>query len=87
MDGTKYSALKFKAQPYVIVEDRLCWKDHVGMLLLCLTEDEFTKGIKDHHEGLCGGHYNWKITAHKILQIGFYWPTLFDDTFKFVRSC
>ncbi|MCY6525056.1 hypothetical protein, partial [Actinobacillus pleuropneumoniae] len=54
LDRTKYRALKIKSQPYVIVEGRLYWKDHVGMLLLCLTEDEFTEAIKDHHEGLCG---------------------------------
>lgn len=35
---------------------------------------------------LCGRHYSWKATAHKILQAGFYWPTLFGDTYKFVRS-
>ena len=55
--------------------------------MLCLTKDEFTETIKDCHEGFCGGHYNWKVTAHKILQVGFFWPTLFGDTYKFVRSC
>lgn len=71
----------------MIVEGRLYWKDPVGILLLCLTEDEFTEAIKDYHEGLCGGHYSWKVIAHKILQARFYWPTLFGDTYKFVISC
>ena len=26
-------------------------------------------------------------TAHKVLQSGFYWPTLFKDARKFVLSC
>ena len=26
-------------------------------------------------------------TAHKVLQSGFYWPTLFKDAHKFVLSC
>jgi len=55
--------------------------------LLFLTKDEFTDTIKDYHEKLCGGHYNWKATSHKILQVGFYWPTLFGGTYKFVRNC
>eukprot|EP00253_Pinus_taeda_P029143 PITA_29143 len=42
--------------------------------------------IKDYHEKLCGGHYSWKDTTHKILQEGFYWPILFGDTYKFVKS-
>ena len=87
LDRTKYRALKIKAQPYVIVEGRLYWKDPAGILLLCLTEEKFTETIKDYHEGLCGGHYSWKVTAPNILQAGFNWPTLFGDTYKFVRSC
>lgn len=86
LDRTKYRELNIKAKPYVIAEGRLYWKDPVGILLLCLTKDEFTKTIKYYHEKLCGGHYSWKATEHKILQVGFYWPTLFGDTYKFVRS-
>jgi len=71
----------------MIVEGSLYWKDPIGILLLCSTEEEFTGKIKDYHEGLCGGHYSWKMTAHKILQERFYWPTLFCDTYKFVRIC
>lgn len=87
MDRTRYRALKIKAQPYVIVEGRLYWKDPVGILLLCLTKDESTKTIKGYHERLCARHYSWKVTRHKILKAGFYWPTLFGDIYKFVRSC
>jgi len=86
LDRTKYRALNIKAHPYVIVEGILYWKDPVGIFLLCLTEDEFTKTIKDYHEKLCGGNYRWKDTTHKILKAGFYWPTLFGDTYKCVRS-
>lgn len=64
LDRTTYRALRIKAQPYVIVEGRLYWKDPVGILLLCLTEDESTKMIKDYHERLCGGHYSWKVTQN-----------------------
>ncbi|GKV33273.1 hypothetical protein SLEP1_g41801 [Rubroshorea leprosula] len=35
----------------------------------------------------CGGHFSMKKTAAKILQCGFYWPTLFKDTNSFCRSC
>eukprot|EP00253_Pinus_taeda_P016141 PITA_16141 len=50
------------------------------------SKDEFTETIKDYHEKLCGGQYSWKATAHKNLWAGFYWPTLFGDTYKFVKS-
>ena len=40
IDRTKYRALKLKAQPYVIIEEKLYWKDPAGVLLLCLTKEE-----------------------------------------------
>ena len=42
--------------------------------------------IKEYHECLCGGHYSWKVTAHKILKSGFYQPFLFADVYRVVRS-
>ena len=37
INRTKYGALKLKAQPYVIINAKLYWKDPVGVMLLCLT--------------------------------------------------
>ena len=34
-----------------------------------------------------GGHFGGAKTAAKILQSGFYWPSIFKDTFKFVNMC
>eukprot|EP00253_Pinus_taeda_P014976 PITA_14976 len=39
------------------------------------------------HSNICGGHHYWKTTAHKILRVGYYWPTLLSDVFSFVKSC
>lgn len=39
------------------------------------------------HSFACGGHFSIKKTAAKILQCGFYRPTLFKDTNEFFRSC
>ncbi|XP_073317252.1 uncharacterized protein [Primulina huaijiensis] len=35
----------------------------------------------------CGGHFSSNKTAAKILQCGFYWPSLFKDTHLFCKSC
>ena len=72
INRAKYRALKLKAQPYVIIEAKLYWKDPAGMLLLCLTEEEISEVIKEYHECLCGGHYSWKVTTHKIFKSDFY---------------
>ena len=43
--------------------------------------------MQEFHKGECGGNLYWKTTTHKILRDGFYWPTLFSDTYKEVSSC
>lgn len=39
------------------------------------------------HFGACGGHYMAKTTTHKILRVGFWWPTIFKDAHGFVKKC
>ena len=44
--------------------------DQIGVLTFC-------------HSEACGGHFFARKTSDKILQAGFYWPTLFKDCFEF----
>jgi len=39
------------------------------------------------HGSAYGGHHAGDRTAQKVLQSGFYWPTLFKDARKFILSC
>ena len=38
------------------------------------------------HTLTCGAHFGGNITAAKVLQSGFYWPTLFKDAHQFVST-
>ena len=67
-DKVKYRAVRMKSQKYVIANGQLYWRDPLGILLLCLTEDEAQKALQEFHEGICGGHYSWRATTHKILR-------------------
>ena len=41
---------------------------------------EEQQGILSHcHESACGGHFASKKTTMKVLQSGFYWPSLFKE--------
>ncbi|XP_077210832.1 uncharacterized protein LOC143846285 [Tasmannia lanceolata] len=49
---------------------------------------KYLVGKKDAKARLaCGGHFSAKKTAHKVLQCGFYWPSLFRDAFDFCKAC
>ena len=53
----------------------------------CVPEDEM-HNILDHcHTLPCGGHFGGQRTAAKVLQSGFYWPSLFKDAHQFVSTC
>ena len=50
-----------------------------NLLRRCVTSEE-AKGILWHcHNSPCGEHYGRGKIAAKVLQSGFFWPTLFKD--------
>ena len=53
----------------------------------CVPEGEQSKILKECHSSPYGGHFVGDKTAHKILQSGFYWPTIFKDCFEWVKLC
>ncbi|KAK9009180.1 hypothetical protein V6N11_035725 [Hibiscus sabdariffa] len=56
------------------------------VLRRCVPEEE-QKDIMYHcHAASCGGHFGGNRTAAKILQSGFYWPTLFKDAHAFAKA-
>ncbi|KAL4319623.1 hypothetical protein GQ457_18G014050 [Hibiscus cannabinus] len=57
------------------------------VLRRCAPEEQ-QKDIMYHcHAAACGGHFGGNRTAAKILQSGFYWPTLFKDAHAFAKAC
>ena len=52
-----------------------------------MLEEEQSKILRKHHSAQYGGHFASLRTAQKILQCGFYWPTLFKESFEWVRRC
>ena len=43
----------------------------------CVSKSEFQSILTFCHTLACGGHFSGKKTAAKVLQSGFYWPSLF----------
>ena len=69
---TRARLVKMKSANFCILNEYLYWKDHGGVLLNCLLENEAKKTMEEFHKGNCGGHHSWKVTANKILRVGFY---------------
>ncbi|XP_075092157.1 uncharacterized protein LOC142172442 [Nicotiana tabacum] len=53
----------------------------------CVPEEEMTKILYQCHDGAIGGHYAANRTTFKVLEAGFFWPTLFKDVRAYVAQC
>ncbi|CAN6697969.1 unnamed protein product [Malus baccata var. baccata] len=53
----------------------------------CVPESEFKSILTFCHSYACGGHFGAKRTALKVLESGFYWPSLFKDVYEFCATC
>ena len=43
--------------------------------------------LKKLHKGNAGGHLSQDITVRKVLDTGYWWPTLFKDTYDYYQTC
>ena len=53
---------------------------------MCVWEDEIFEILKACHDELCGQTFVDRRTAYKVLNSGYYWPTLFKDVKTYVKS-
>ena len=53
----------------------------------CVPNTEHKSILAQCHDGPCGGHFSGNKTARKILECGFYWPTLFKDAHNHSKTC
>ncbi|XP_071692969.1 uncharacterized protein [Rutidosis leptorrhynchoides] len=64
------------------------WEDQVLYLIgpdqiirRCVAEDEHKDILAHCHTFACGGHYGVQKTGYKVLDSGFFWPTIFRDAY------
>ena len=57
------------------------------MIIRCVPKDEIESILAHCHALAYGVHFGGNKIAAKVLQSGFYWPTLFKDAHHFVSTC
>ena len=53
----------------------------------CIPEEEQQGILSHYHENAYGGHFASQKTAMKIMQSGFYLPSLYKDAQAMCRTC
>ena len=63
---------------------------HLGydqIIRRCVSEEEQGDILAMCHSSTCRGYFAARKTADKILQSGFYWPSIFKDAHRFYTEC
>ncbi|GJX82234.1 reverse transcriptase domain-containing protein [Tanacetum coccineum] len=71
----------FWDDPYLF---RICADE---IIRRCVHVQEANDILKACHEGLTGGHHSANLTARKVFDAGFFWPTIYRDAHTMIKSC
>ncbi|CAM9000225.1 unnamed protein product [Rhodiola kirilowii] len=86
---SKAQCMKLKHDSrFYVWDDPYLWKIGVDQLLRrCIPDIEIASVVSFCHEHACGGHFGPMRTARKILDSGFFWPSVFRDSYEHCRKC
>ena len=78
LPDTKDEARKLKVQAlrFVLMKDVLYKRGFSHPYLRCLVPEEAEYVMREVHEGICGNHSGARSLVHKLIRVGYYWPTM-----------
>jgi len=86
---TRAQTLKLKSDSkHYVWDDPYLWKFCSDQVIRrCVPDHEFSSILVFCHAYACGEHFRLQRTARKVLDYGFYWPTLFHEAYVHCKSC
>ncbi|XP_072056286.1 uncharacterized protein [Arachis hypogaea] len=76
-----------KASFYTTVAGELYRRGFSHPLLKCLRKNKANEVMTEVQEDVCGNHIGGRVLAAKIIQTGYYWPTMKRDCIVKVKPC
>ena len=92
-DGTlleekdKAKKLRVKSAKYVLMDEVLYKRGFSHPYLRCLAPDKMNYVLREVHKGECGNHSRARSLVHKVVRVGYYWPTIQADAKAYVKVC
>ena len=78
--------LKVQASRFMPIRDVLYKRGFSRLYLRCLSNDEANYVKREVHEGICGNHSGARSLVHKLIRVGYYWPTMLKDAQAYVKA-
>lgn len=58
-----------------------------SLMMRCIAEEGVGLIMKEMHEGVCGSHIGGRDLSGKILEVGYYWPSMLQVCARLVNHC
>jgi hypothetical protein len=87
LDSSERSRIQKRSINYTCINNTLYRRPSDGILLRCLAGNEVIDALNEVHVGVCGAHQSGPKLHYQRKHLGYYWPTMFDDSMKFIEKC
>ena len=68
--------LRIRSTRYVLIDEVLYKRGFSQPYFRCLSPDEVNYVLREVHKGACGNHLGARSLVHKVIRVGYYWPTI-----------
>ncbi|RDX84233.1 Gag-Pol polyprotein, partial [Mucuna pruriens] len=87
-DASRLYKEKLKSDAkYYIWDNPYLWRLYNDQVIRrCILNSEIKSVLQFYHAAFGGGHYGSTRSTWKVLDYGFYWPTIFRDAHQFVST-
>ncbi|XP_022024628.1 uncharacterized protein LOC110924962 [Helianthus annuus] len=86
-DQVEAERVRIKTRQYVLQENILYKKGYLAPLLRCVGPEQSQYLIKEIHEGICGAHFGPRSVVSKLMNLGYFWPTMHRDASDQLKKC
>ena len=86
-DATKQirTRIVHKSRTYTLIGQLLYFCGRDDILRRAVGEMDVPKLLQEFHEDFCRGYFAGRVTVEKIFAAGYYWLTMFKDTFDYCK--
>ena len=71
--------VKVRVARFALIKDVLYKRGFSRPYMRCLGNEEANYVMREVHEGICRNHSESRSLVHKLVQAGYYWPTMKVD--------
>ena len=82
------AAIRRKARYFIVINDQLYKKNksNANRPIKVVKENEVNEILYHTHSDSLAGHFSLEETYRRI-KIRYYWPQMYDDARKYIRTC